>query len=184
MTRENAHRDAALDGDAPPGSGQAPSRMTSPHSTSTSSSIAATAVPGAGSSPRRRHPVTLLWSVPGWRPFLRHAITDLRRAGGSVILGVDWTTARLWWRVHDPLARGAQRVLVEAAATALKTCQMCGAGRCWREPTTRLARSIIVTVAGPVRVRLCARCRMQLHDPADFLTALEAADVIAAQEGA
>jgi hypothetical protein len=157
--------------------------MTSPHrSDPTASTDAPTAVAGASSQPRRRHPITLLWSVPGWRPFLREALTDLRRVGGNLTLGVDWTTARLWWRAHDPLARGAQRVLVGAAATALKTCQSCGAGRCWREPTTRLPRSIIGTVAGPVRLRLCAGCRMQLQDPAGFLTALEAADVVAARE--
>lgn len=82
------------------------------------------------------------------------------------------------------MSRGAQRVLVAAAATALKTCQMCGADRCWREPTTRLALSIIGTVAGPLRLRLCAACRIQLHDPANFLRALEAADAVAAREGA
>lgn len=177
MTTDERPSEPSLTGHTAPGKRPESSQMTTPHRSIPSQS---SAVAGATSQPRRRHPITLLWSVPGWRPLFRHATADLQRAGGNVLLGVDWTTATLWWRVHDPLGHDAQRVLVRAAATALKTCQACGAGRCWREPTTRLPRSIIGTVAGPVRLRLCAGCRMQLQDPARFLTGLEAADVVAA----
>lgn len=131
---------------------------------------------------RRRHPITMLYSVPGWRPFLRQAEVGLDRLGGNVIFGVDWTTARLWWRVYDSLARDSQRVLVAMAARALETCQSCGAHRCWREPTTRMPLSVISTVAGPVRLRLCSLCRLQARDAAAFLVRLEAADAVAARE--
>lgn len=131
---------------------------------------------------RRRHPITMLYSIPGWRPLLRQAQVSLARVGGNVIFGVDWTTARLWWRVYDALARDSQRVLLATAVRALQTCQACGAGRCWREPTTRMPLTVISTVAGPVRVRLCAVCRLHTLDAAAFLLGLEAADVVAARE--
>lgn len=121
----------------------------------------------------------MLWAVPGWRPLLQTASINLALTGGNVLFGVAWTTAQLWWRAYDHLTRDSQRVLVTAAARALETCQRCGAARAWREPTTRMPTPVISTVDGPVRLRLCASCRLQARDAARFLAELEAADAVA-----
>ncbi len=125
---------------------------------------------------RRRHPVTLVWSAPGWSPFLLTAVTELARVGANVTLGVSWTTGQLWWRSHDRLARDAQRIVLGAAVRTLQTCICCGADRSWREPTTRLPTAVINTVAGAVRLRLCSGCRLRAVDAARLLVEMEAAD--------
>jgi hypothetical protein len=153
------------------------SQNTHPTTADSASGTAPSAKPG----PRRRHPVTLLYSVPGWRPFLDDTTASLARIGGNVIFGVDWTTARLWWRTYDHLARHGQRVVVAAAAQALQTCMACGAPRSWREPTTRLPLSVIGTARGALRLRLCATCRLRATDAARFLVALEVSDAGAAR---
>lgn len=161
------------------------SRMTSSHrSIPTTSAVTDITMPSTGRHPRRRHPTTLLWSEQGWRPFLFDTVADLARTGANLLLGVTWTSARLWWRLHDPLTREGQRILVTAAARALETCQRCGATRVWREPTTRMPTSIIGTADGPVRLRRCSTCRLHARNAARFLAELEAADAVgAAREG-
>ena len=158
--------------------------MTLPHPQhQTALSATANVTSGDAARPRRRHPVTLIWSVPGWQPFLHRTILELTRIGANVVLGVTWTTGRLWWRSYDHLSRESQRVLLAAAVEALQTCVCCGAERSWREPTTRMPTAVIGTADGPVRLRLCATCRLQARDAARFLVDLEAADAVAAREG-
>ncbi len=141
----------------------------------------ATDVINSGEAPRarRRHPVTLVWSAPGWRPFLLTAVTELARVGANVTLGVSWTMGQLWWRSHDRLARDAQRIVLAAAVRSLQTCICCGADRSWREPTTRLPTAVISTVAGAVRLRLCSGCRLRAVDAARLLVEMEAVDAAA-----
>ena len=137
---------------------------------------------GEATRARRRHPVTLVWSVPGWRPFLLTAVTELVRVGADVTLGISWTMGRLWWRSHDRLMRDAQRIVLAAAVRSLQTCMCCGADRSWREPTTRLPTAVINTVDGAVRLRLCAGCRLRAVDAARLLADMAAADEGAARE--
>lgn len=182
-----SHRCHAATGSAKrsaPGRRSARCGMTLPHPQhQTAPSAPASVTSGDAVRPRRRHPVTLLWSVPGWRPFLRDTVTELARIGANVVIGVTWTTGRLWWRSYDPLGRESQRLLLAAAVEALQTCVACGADRSWREPTTRMPTSVIGTADGPVRLRLCAACRLEARDAARFLADLEAADAVAAREG-
>ena len=126
--------------------------------------------------------MTLVWSAPGWRPFLFTAVSEIARVGADVTLGVSWNTGRLWWRSHERLTRDAQRIVLAAAVRALQTCICCGADRSWREPTTRLPTAVINTVDGAVRLRLCAECRLRAVDAARLLVEMAAADDGAARE--